>query len=103
MKRILKHEIGHYIKETAPPLVDGIFDEIEWATEDEPTEELRESFKFKKYIVISRVYEDVEEPANKKRKREADPVLVYTRPEDQFFHNLCEWSFQWNARESEGG
>ncbi|RVW48304.1 Protein BCCIP-like [Vitis vinifera] len=30
-----------------PPLYDALFDEISWATEDEPTEELRSSFCFK--------------------------------------------------------
>ena len=53
--------IGLCIKETAPPLVDGLFDEIEWATEDEPTEELQESFKFKKYIMLTRIFEDVDQ------------------------------------------
>lgn len=118
----------HYVKETAPPLVEGLFDEIEWATEDEPTEELRESFKFKKYIMFTRVFQDDDQEvslhslllwcggsltrtdasdtlcgqANKKRKREEEQVLVYTRPEDQFFHKVCKWSFQWKARDSEG-
>lgn len=27
---------------------------------------------------------------------------MYTRPEDQFFHKLCKWSFQWKAKDSEG-
>ena len=44
--------------ETASPLVEGLFDEIGWATEDEPTEELRESFNFSKYLMFSRVYRD---------------------------------------------
>lgn len=43
----------------ASPLHHGLFDEeIPWAVEDEPTEELRESFKFKAYLFISRVYQD---------------------------------------------
>jgi|AntAceMinimDraft_1070359.scaffolds.fasta_scaffold05885_3 hypothetical protein len=40
--------------------------------------------------------------ASKKRKREDEQPLVYTRPEDEFFHKLCKWSFQWKARDSEG-
>ena len=43
----------------ASPLHHSLFDEeIPWAVEDEPTEELRESFKFKGYLFISRVYRD---------------------------------------------
>ncbi|BAB08609.1 unnamed protein product [Arabidopsis thaliana] len=39
-----------------PPLYDGLFDEVSWATEDEPTEELRGSFRFKSYILIAKIY-----------------------------------------------
>lgn len=42
------------------------------------------------------------EQANKKRKREDGHALVYMRPEDQFFHKVCKWSFQWKAKDSEG-
>lgn len=43
----------------ASPLHHSLFDEeIPWAVEDEPTEELRESFKFKGYLFISRVFRD---------------------------------------------
>mmetsp|Transcript_26380 Transcript_26380/g.66121 ORF Transcript_26380/g.66121 Transcript_26380/m.66121 type:complete len:172 (+) Transcript_26380:594-1109(+) len=90
-----------YIEETASPLVEGLYDEIGWATEDEPTEELRESFKFTKYLMLTRVFQDDDQEASKKRKREDEQPLVYTRPEDEFFHKLCKWSFQWKARDSE--
>ncbi|KAL3370011.1 hypothetical protein AABB24_007170, partial [Solanum stoloniferum] len=39
-----------------PPLYDALFDEVSWATEDEPTKELRSSFCFKFYLVISKIY-----------------------------------------------
>eukprot|EP00261_Vitis_vinifera_P023301 XP_010655203.1 PREDICTED: protein BCCIP homolog isoform X11 [Vitis vinifera] len=39
-----------------PPLCDALFDEVSWATEDEPTVELRSSFSFKIYLLISRIY-----------------------------------------------
>ena len=43
----------------ASPLHHSLFDEeIPWAVEDEPTEELRESFKFTGYLFISRVFHD---------------------------------------------
>ena len=43
----------------ASPLHHSLFDEeIPWAVEDEPTEELRESFKFAGYLFISRVFHD---------------------------------------------
>ncbi|XWS44799.1 hypothetical protein CRYUN_Cryun15aG0079500 [Craigia yunnanensis] len=39
-----------------PHLYDALFDEVSWATEDEPTEELRNSFHFNFYIVVSKIY-----------------------------------------------
>ena len=44
------------------------------------TEELRESFKFTKYIMLTRVFHDEDQPAEggKKRKR-GEPVVVYPR------------------------
>ncbi|RXH70307.1 hypothetical protein DVH24_007563 [Malus domestica] len=39
-----------------PPLYDALFDEVSWATEDEPTEELQNFFRFKVYIIVSKVY-----------------------------------------------
>jgi len=89
--------------ETASPLVEGLFDEIGWATEDEPTEELRESFKFSKYLMFCRLYrdDDPEEEAGQKRKRDGEPMMMYVRPEDEFFHQACEWSFMWKVKDTE--
>ncbi|XVF37883.1 hypothetical protein REPUB_Repub20aG0049300 [Reevesia pubescens] len=42
--------------ELLPHLYDALFDEVLWATEDEPTEELRNSFHFKFYIILSKIY-----------------------------------------------
>ncbi|GAY48698.1 hypothetical protein CUMW_113690 [Citrus unshiu] len=39
-----------------PPLHDALFDEVSWATEDEPTAELRNSFRFKCYLLVSKIY-----------------------------------------------
>jgi len=89
--------------ETASPLVEGLFDEIGWATEDEPTEELRDSFKFSKYLMFCRLYrdDDPEEEAGQKRKRDGEPMMMYVRPEDEFFHQACDWSFMWKVKDTE--
>ena len=42
----------------AEPLMRALFDEIEWATEDEPTEEKRRHFVFDHYLVVTRVCRD---------------------------------------------
>ena len=108
----------------AQPLHEALFDEIAWATEDEPTAELKASFGFGQYLVVSRVYlddgkggeeeeeeededeSDEDEKKKKKKKQKsapapapastsssAAPVVVFARPEDQFFSEVAEWSF----------
>lgn len=101
---IINERVINIPQETAPPLVDGLFDEIGWATEDEPTQELRDSFKFSKYLFFTRLFRDddpEQNEENKKRKRSDEPLLMYIRPEDEFFHQLAEWSFSWKAKGTE--
>ena len=41
--------------EVAPKLHEALRDEIEWAWEDEPTQERRDHFRFDHYVFLSRV------------------------------------------------
>lgn len=96
-------------EELAPPLCKGLFDEILWATEDEPTKALRDSFKFKHYLIMTRVFQQLPKKKKgskvlKKRKKGDKPEtengdrpefcgeLIYTKPEDELFHELSHWS-----------
>ncbi|KAI3817287.1 hypothetical protein L1987_11076 [Smallanthus sonchifolius] len=79
-----------------PPLYDGLFDEISWATEDEPTEELRKSFCFKYYLLISKVYKHKGQKKKAGSSNEED--VIYLKPEDELFHNLSAWSFYFPLR-----
>ncbi|MCD7472089.1 hypothetical protein HAX54_013024 [Datura stramonium] len=74
-----------------PPLYDALFDEVSWATEDEPTEKLRSSFCFKFYLVISKIYKH--KNADKQNGPSGDQTIVYIKAEDQNFHELSSWSF----------
>ncbi|KAK4373361.1 hypothetical protein RND71_008745 [Anisodus tanguticus] len=74
-----------------PPLYDALFDEVSWATEDEPTEELRNSFCFKFYLVISKIYKH--KNADKQNGPRGDQTIVYIKAEDEIFHELSSWSF----------
>ena len=49
---IINERVINIPQETAPPLVDGLFDEIGWATEDEPTKELRDSVQVQQIPVL---------------------------------------------------
>ncbi|KAH9313558.1 hypothetical protein KI387_022185, partial [Taxus chinensis] len=93
--------------ELVPPLYNALFDEVTWATEDEPTEALRDSFKFKHYLLNTKVYQTIQDmqrecketkKENKKRKKGSSQnggsgQLIYIKPEDEIFHELSSWSF----------
>ncbi|CAI0413073.1 unnamed protein product [Linum tenue] len=77
-----------------PPLYDALFDEVSWAVEDEPTEELRNSFRFKTYLIVTKIYKH--KKANGKLEKKADneeEPVIYVKAEDELFHELSSWSF----------
>ncbi|CAJ1967022.1 unnamed protein product [Sphenostylis stenocarpa] len=76
-----------------PPLYEALFDEVLWATEDEPTEELRNSFKFKHYIILSKIYMLKNAEQKTKRNNDSDEGIIYLKLEDEIFHKLSSWSF----------
>ncbi|ONK71485.1 uncharacterized protein A4U43_C04F9140 [Asparagus officinalis] len=77
-----------------PPLYEGLFNEVSWATEDEPTQELQDSFRFKFYLLFTRIYEK-KSIAKKKAggKQDCDEPIVYVKAEDEIFRELSSWSF----------
>ncbi|XP_019462559.1 PREDICTED: protein BCCIP homolog [Lupinus angustifolius] len=76
-----------------PPLYDGLFDEVSWATEDEPTEDLRKSFQFKHYIILSKIYKHKNAEQKRKLSDDSEAEMIYIKPEDEIFHKLSSWSF----------
>uniref|UniRef100_A0A0D6R6Y3 Protein BCCIP homolog n=1 Tax=Araucaria cunninghamii TaxID=56994 RepID=A0A0D6R6Y3_ARACU len=98
--------------ELIPPLYDALFDEVSWAIEDEPTQALRDSFQFKHYLLLTKVYQTTQtlkteckvvKKGKKKRKKESlqnvddgkedNNQTLYIKPEDEIFHQLSSWSF----------
>lgn len=79
--------------ELAPPLMRGILDEVEWAQEDEPTEELRKAFTIDKLVCLTWCYELA---SAKGEARGAE----YAKAEDKELHERSEWSFAFGARGS---
>lgn len=94
----------------APPLQQNLFEEIKAAAEEEDTEELRNFYRFSRFIMVARVYVDPEEQsdsegrqlggqAGKQRKGKKQkqvalmPSLIYTTPEAECFHSVSDWSF----------
>uniref|UniRef100_A0A0D9W1J2 Protein BCCIP homolog n=1 Tax=Leersia perrieri TaxID=77586 RepID=A0A0D9W1J2_9ORYZ len=80
--------------ELVPKMYESLFDEVSWATEDEPTQELRDSFRFKQYLLVVRVLER-KTPAKQKARNstEDDEPIIYPKLEDEIFCELSSWSF----------
>ncbi|XP_073142312.1 protein BCCIP homolog [Henckelia pumila] len=90
---IVSQRVVNLPSQLLPPLYDALFDEIEWATEDEPTQELRKSFRFKMYIIISKIYKHKNADQNKGKDKNGDEAVIYIKPEDEILLELSSWSF----------
>ncbi|KAL3692542.1 hypothetical protein R1sor_006193 [Riccia sorocarpa] len=90
-----------------PHLYTSLLDEVMWATEDEPTKELQDCFKFKEYLVVTRVFMELPKKGSSKqgkkmKKNKGSPVdggeLIFIKPEDEILHKLCSWSFSFRVK-----
>ncbi|CAI9113309.1 OLC1v1013885C1 [Oldenlandia corymbosa var. corymbosa] len=90
------HEVGLLVSQRVvnlppqllPPLYDALFDEVSWATEDEPTEELRKSFQFKTYLMISKIYKHKNADKKIGKNGNVEEAIIYAKPEDEIFHEV---------------
>ncbi|KAI4313760.1 hypothetical protein L6164_026715 [Bauhinia variegata] len=81
-----------------PHLYDALFDEVSWATEDEPMEELRNSFRFQQYIIVSKIYKHKNAEGKRKPSIDEEEAIIYIKPEDEIFHKVSMWSFSFPLR-----
>ncbi|XP_044490615.1 protein BCCIP homolog isoform X2 [Mangifera indica] len=82
-----------------PPMYDALFDEVSWATEDELTKELQDSFRFKFYLLVCKIYKQLKNVSRKKKLgSRSDEEMIYIKPEDEIFHQLSSWSFTFPMR-----
>lgn len=85
--------------EMVPKMYDSLFDEVSWATEDEPTQELQDSFRFKQYLLVARIFERKTTPKQKARNnKDDDEPVIYPKLEDEIFRELSSWSFTFPIR-----
>ncbi|KAM3280533.1 hypothetical protein ACQJBY_047366 [Aegilops geniculata] len=85
--------------EMVPKMYDSLFDEVSWATEDEPTQELQDSFRFKQYLLLVRILERKTPPKQKaKNNKDEDEPVIYPKLEDEIFRELSSWSFTFPIR-----
>ncbi|XP_044946057.1 protein BCCIP homolog [Hordeum vulgare subsp. vulgare] len=85
--------------EMVPKMYDSLFDEVSWATEDEPTQELQDSFRFKQYLFLVRILERKTPPKQKsKNNKDEDEPVIYPKLEDEILRELSTWSFTFPIR-----
>uniref|UniRef100_A0ACD6AFX3 Uncharacterized protein n=1 Tax=Avena sativa TaxID=4498 RepID=A0ACD6AFX3_AVESA len=85
--------------EMVPKMYDSLFDEVSWATEDEPTQELQDSFRFKQYLLVVRIFERKTLPKKKsKSNKDDEEPVIYSKLEDEIFRELSSWSFTFPIR-----
>ncbi|KAJ4839282.1 hypothetical protein Tsubulata_011434 [Turnera subulata] len=90
---LISQRVSNLPPQLLPHLYDGLFDEISWAAEDEPTEELRNSFRFESYLLVTKVYERKNVDQKTRKGSHDEEERIYVKLEDEIFHQLCSWSF----------
>ncbi|KAL2497726.1 Protein BCCIP-like protein [Abeliophyllum distichum] len=59
-------------------------------------EQLQSSFRFKFYLIISKIYKHKSVDEIKGPSRSKDEAIKYIKPEDEIFHELSSWSFSFS-------
>ncbi|KAI6695316.1 hypothetical protein NL676_023026 [Syzygium grande] len=97
---LVSQHVMNFPPQLVPPLYDALFDEVSWATEDEPTEELRNSFKFSNYLLVSKIYKlkSVTKKSKQNGNRDKDADILFSKLEDEIFYKLSSWSFSFPLR-----
>uniref|UniRef100_A0A6N2N745 Uncharacterized protein n=1 Tax=Salix viminalis TaxID=40686 RepID=A0A6N2N745_SALVM len=58
-----------------------------------PTEELRNSFRFNSYVLVSKIYKHKNADKKNRLSSDSEEAIIYVNPEDEIFHKLSLWSF----------
>ncbi|KAG8634762.1 hypothetical protein MANES_17G080300v8 [Manihot esculenta] len=85
---LVSQRVANLPPQLLPPLYNALFDEVLWATEDEPTEELRKAFCFKSYLIFSKIYKHKNADHKKGKNSHNEEVIIYIKPEDEIFHKV---------------
>ncbi|KAI9167110.1 Protein BCP1 [Paramyrothecium foliicola] len=96
---VLSERLINMPSEIAPPLYSMLVDEIEAAVED------KEPYEFSHYLILSKVYQEVESTLDvgdrKSKKAKGEPGQFYFHVEDEMLqrHALAHGSFEYTKQE----
>jgi protein BCP1 len=93
---VLSERLINMPSEISPPMYNLLIDEIEAAVED------KEPYKFSHYLILSKVYHEVEstldvlDERKKKKGKVAEPAMFYFHPEDEVLvkHAVASGSYE---------
>lgn len=112
MGLILTERVVNMPPAIVPKLLEAIFCEIEWAIEDEPTQELREDYRFGWYLYITEAFsenvrdgEEVREKADHKRKKQkkdnldspGEERIGFFKVEDEAWFKHASQKMSWSV------
>lgn len=103
---LLNERVINCPPQIGPPVMKALFDEIEWALQDETTPETRESFRIKQFLIIAPAFVDPlaqttsetkkaasKKASHKRAKVDLEQQIVYIKPDDEYFHRNAKCSF----------
>lgn len=103
---ILTERLINMPPEIVPPMYTMLLEEIDWAVEE------KEPYKFTHYLVLSKVYSEVESkvdqeddrPSKKKKKAGSLEDVSYFHPEDEVLHKYASkhWTYEYSKQDDEG-
>jgi protein BCP1 len=103
---ILTERLINMPSEIVPPMYTMLLEEIDWALEE------KEPYKFTHYLVLSKVYSEVESkvdqedsrPSKKKKKANSSEEVFYFHPEDEVLHKHASghWTYEYSKQGDEG-
>ncbi|GJQ14918.1 hypothetical protein GpartN1_g6709.t1 [Galdieria partita] len=101
---VISERVSNLPPQLSPWLQQALMDELEWATQDEPTQERREMFDFEYFLYITQVYLDSSALKRKRKKRFSSTSnydqlsteqLLFIKAEDQGYYlhqtSWCLW------------
>ncbi|KAI9728577.1 MAG: Mss4p nuclear export [Cirrosporium novae-zelandiae] len=103
---ILTERLLNIPAQVVPPMYTMLQEEIGWALEE------GEPYKFTHYLVLSKIYLEVESkldqednrPSKKKKKAPGNNETFYFHPEDEILeqHSICYGSYEYSHSEADG-
>jgi len=105
---VISERIVNLPPSLASPLHEALFDEVCWAIEDEKTAELRQSFEFKHFVIVTQFLRERRGVAEtdvaslrpkKKRSKVVDAEPIYLKLEDEVWSANCSFEFSFDCKQ----